>query len=458
VSRLAATLALSLLLPPAAPARAQESEPKASPALGAVVLQGGLPERPPRLVLVLSGGGARGAAHIGVLHVLEELHIVPDLVVGTSMGSIVGGLYAAGWTPARIEQFLKEMDWNQTFTDRVPRTERSFHRKLDDRDYLMAAKLRFKGIKPYMPAGVLGGQRLDLMLKALEFGTTTERDFDRLPIPYRAVAADIATGQAIVMGEGSLSTAMRASMSISGVFPPVLLEGRQLVDGGAVANLPVGIAQKLGAARILAVDISSPLSEAEEIRSFFSIINQMSGLLTVGNVQADIQRLGPEDVYIRPELGDITFSSFERAGEAVGIGEAAARAQIDKLRALAATPEAWQALQARRAQQAPTVMVDEVRIDNRSWVDDEVVRRRLNIKPGMAADGPEVTAAVMQLLALDYFGTIACDYERVDGKGVLQVDVPQKPHGKAHLQFGLGVRTDWQESSRRDSARRSTPS
>lgn len=378
-----------------------------------------------------------------MLEVLEELHIVPDLVVGTSMGSIVGGLYAAGWSAAEIQAFLESMDWSQVFTDRVARRDKSFHRKQDDTLYLIQAKLRFQGLKPYLPPGFLGGQRLELMLKSLEFASTAEHDFDRFPIPYRAVAVDIGTGQAVVLGEGSLATAMRASMSIGGAFAPVELDGRKLVDGGAVANLPVRIAQRLGARRIIAVDISSPLSGTEEIGTFLSVMGQTSGLLTVGNVQEDIQALAPDDIYMRPDLGEIGFADFKRAAETVVLGEAAAREQVERLRPFAASDEAWSAFLARRAERPPAEFtVDEVRIDNTSWVDDEVIRRRLEIEPGTELDEAGLAEAVMRLKALDYFGTITPEYERTGDTRVLALDVPKKPHGRNLMQFGITLETD----------------
>jgi NTE family protein len=212
------------------------------------------PEAPPKLALVLSGGGARGVAHVGVLRVLEELHIAPDLIVGTSMGSIVGGLYAAGWSPDDIEELVQIIKWDEVFTDRVARKDRSFRRKQDDRPVMIQGRLHFNGFKPVLPSGVIHAQRLELLLRTVEALSVTSSDFDRLPIPFRAVAADIATGEPVVLDSGSLATALRASMSIPGAFPPVQYEGLDLVDGGIAANLPIGVAKDLGATRIIAVD------------------------------------------------------------------------------------------------------------------------------------------------------------------------------------------------------------
>ena len=203
------------------------------------------PRDPPRggITLVLSGGGARGAAHVGVLEVLEENRIPVARVIGTSMGSIVGGLYATGWSPADLRRLFTEIDFGKVLIDQPARLEKSYRRRGDDREFLIPLKLRFTGVKPYVPSAFLGGQRLATLLSSLEIQSTGARNFDGFPIPYRAVAADLATGEAVVLGEGSLATAMRASMSVAGMFAPVEIDGRALVDGGAAANLPVGLAQ-----------------------------------------------------------------------------------------------------------------------------------------------------------------------------------------------------------------------
>jgi NTE family protein len=253
-------------------------------------------KKKPRLALVLSGGGARGAAHIGVLKVLEEMHIEPDLIVGTSMGSIVGGLYAAGYSAREIAAITEETDWKRLFVDRVDRPDRSYRRKQDDATLLIPLRLRFKGWKPYLPPALLGGQRLDLLLRSLEIQATSVHDFDNLPIPFRAVAANLENGQAVVIDHGSLSTAMRASMAIAGLFPPVEMDGMKLIDGGAAANLPIGIAQALGAEKIIAVDITSPLGATHDLGSVFQIYTQWTGYVTEVNRREDLKKLRPGDI------------------------------------------------------------------------------------------------------------------------------------------------------------------
>jgi len=407
------------------------------------------PEQRPKLALVLSGGGARGIAHVGVLKVLEELHVVPDLVVGTSMGAVIGGLYCAGWTPQQIEELVHRIDWEQIFNDSVARKDLSFRRKQDDRPVMVQGRLHFKGLKPVLPSGVIRGQKLELLLRTLEALSVPSSDFDRLPIPYRAVAADIATGEAVVIGSGSLATAMRASMSIPGAFPPVELGGRELVDGGISANLPVGIARTLGAETIIAVDISSPLlSEGEKLGSFLAIYNHLNSLLTASNVERDIALLGPKDVLLRPDLGDISFVAFDRVGEATELGEKEARARADELRRFAVSDEEWAALSKHpTARLNQPIEVDRLRIDNTSRINDKIVRKTVSIHPPESLDTDVMALDLLELYNTRYFGTIAFKIEEDGGENELVIETPEPEYGRGSLQFGIGILDDFEGGS-----------
>jgi NTE family protein len=434
-------LAIATLLPALAawaglPALAAAESP--APAIASAAAPGR-----PRLALVLSGGGARGAAHIGVLKILEEMHIPVDMVVGTSMGSIVGGLYATGWSPAEIEQLLREIVWKEVFIDQVERQEKSFRRKQDDTTFLVPTRLRFKGFKPYLPQSFLGGQRLELLFRSLEIRSTGESDFDRFPIPYRAVAADLQSGDAVILDHGSLATAMRASMSVAGMFAPVQLDGRSLVDGGAAANLPVGIAQQLGGTNVIAVDITSPLYDEEHIGSLFSILGQMSSFVTYGNRMEDLRRLRDGDVLVQPQLGDITFSAFDRAEEAITLGEAAARAEAADLRRYSVDDATWAAFLARHHRRpVEETVVDKVQLVNTSLVDDDIVEHRLRVPTGKPFDADSFRDTIMRLYSLDYFGIIRDDLDHQDGAGTLHVTTPGKPYGRNSAQFGVSFLQD----------------
>ena len=201
----------------------------------------------PKVGLALSGGGARGAAHIGVIRVLEESNVPIDYIAGSSMGAIVGGLYAAGMDLDQIEAELAAIDWDGIFDDRPPRGERSFRRKRDDDLYLVRAKPGLNHGKLDLPRGLIQGQKIDMVFSRLALPVASIEHFDDLMIPFRAVAGDIATGQEVIIDSGNLGMAIRASMSIPAIMTPAIVDGRLLVDGGIVNNLPVNVARDMGA-------------------------------------------------------------------------------------------------------------------------------------------------------------------------------------------------------------------
>src|SRR6185295_11345002 len=215
--------------------------------------------------LVLSGGGARGIAHIGVLQALEEMRVPIDAIAGTSMGAVVGGLYASGLTPAEIRKAVVDLDWGTAFDDSTARDKLSFRRKQDDQGLLFNFQVGVRDKKLRVPRGLVQGQKFNLILRTLTLETATVRDFDALPIPFRAVAADLGTGEEVVMGSGDLVLALRASMAVPGVFSPVEREGRQLIDGSVADNLPIDVARQMGVDRLIVVDISEPLSPASSL-------------------------------------------------------------------------------------------------------------------------------------------------------------------------------------------------
>jgi NTE family protein len=402
------------------------------------------PERP-RIGLVLSGGGARGAAHVGVLKVLEEYRIPVDYVAGTSMGSIVGGFYAAGMSPEELEQVLSHTDWIDLFQDKPDRGRRYFRRKEDDADLLIAPTLHLKKGRPRFPLGLIHGQKLENMLKLHEERTTNEQDFNRFPIPFRAVAADLDTGEAVVIDRGSLATALRASMSIPGVFPPVPAEGRLLIDGGVAANLPVHVAQKMGADIIIAVDISTPLKRDHDPESYASVFARLSGFLISDNVAREKALLGDGDILIVPDLGDITAAHFNRADDAVLLGEVAAREAQDQLSRLALSEEAFADYLAQRRRMPPsTPTIDDVRLENAGPLQDKVVKAQIRQQPGKTFDADKLLADLTDLYGLGYSEPITFDLLRRQEQTDLLVKVRPRRIGLDTLRFGLDLENDFQ--------------
>ena len=237
------------------------------------------PKRP-RIGLVLGGGGAKGAAHIGVLKVLEEMKVPIDYIVGTSMGAVVGSMYASGMSPEEIERALTSLDWDDLFTDDPPRAEIDFKRKREDYSILgVGGEFGIRGGALRTPRALIAGQKIGLLFESLLMLASNIKDFDQLPTPYRAVAADLGIGGTAVLRSGRLSDAARASMSVPGLFPPVEVDGHLLADGGIVRNLPVDIVRAMGADIIIAVDVGKPLPPKEKLGSTIAIMNQMVDIM-----------------------------------------------------------------------------------------------------------------------------------------------------------------------------------
>ncbi|MFH1690458.1 MAG: patatin-like phospholipase family protein, partial [Candidatus Eisenbacteria bacterium] len=279
----------------------------------------------PTVGLVLSGGGARGAAHAGVLEVLEELRIPVDCIAGTSMGSVVGGLYACGLSPQEIEANLRAIDWDDVFDDSPPRRHLPFRRKQVDQVALFGFELGLGRRGLEFPAGLVAGQKLGYLLEALTLRSADAANFDELPIPFRAVATDIDTGERVVMWKDNLADAMRASMAVPGAFTPVGRDGMTLVDGGLVCNLPVDLVRSMGADVIIAVDISPQTGASQETASAATILVQSLYLLMDQNAQQQGELLGTADVLVVPDLGDMNPADFRAVPSAIDAGEEGAR-------------------------------------------------------------------------------------------------------------------------------------
>ena len=274
----------------------------------------------PKVALVLSGGGARGLAHIGVLKVLREQRVPVDFIVATSMGSIVGGAYAAGHTPAAMESLVVGADWERLFSDRAPREFLSFRRKEDDLRLIGKSELGVKREGLVLPRGVVGSQNLEEFLRQLSHPASDARTLNELPILFRAVATDLVTGEQVVLREVSLSLAMRASMSIPGAFAPTDIDGWLLGDGGLTRNLPVEVAREMAPDVIIAVNVGTPLLPREALTSAFGVAQQMINILTEQNVGISLAAMRPQDVLISPDLTGTTFVDFERGPDLIARG------------------------------------------------------------------------------------------------------------------------------------------
>ena len=328
----------------------------------------------PRVALVLSGGGARGGAHIGVLRVLEREGIPIDLIVGVSYGALVGGLYAAGYSVDNVERIIVGTDWWEITNNHPNRRLSNLNRKpIADRQMLA---LRLDKLNLKLPYGVFAGQKIQHFLNQLTLGAIyrARNDFDRLPTPFRAIATDILSGEQVVLKNGSLGTAIRASISVPGVFAPISTEQTHLVDGGIVNNLPVDVALDAGADLVIAVDCATPLrTQKHEVEDIIDVIDQA---VSFRIEEKKIANRKLAHVLIMPDLKKFDGGDFNLSYTLIPIGEKEAEKHLDAI---------WKALQtlgiSKRVEKSrPSILPDD--FDFRTWVDipSDIVIDRVRIE------------------------------------------------------------------------------
>ena len=429
----------------------------------------------PRICLVLSGGGARGMAHIGVLKILEELKVPIDCIAGTSMGAVVGGLYASGMTAQQIESTIRSVDWQEAFRDAPPRRDLAFRRKQDDRNFLVKLPLGLKHGQILLPKGFIQGQKLQETLRQLTLPFSNDTDFSTMPTPFRAVATDLETGNAVLMEKGDLAVAMRASISAPGVFAPVESEGRLLVDGGLAENLPIDVARQMNADILIVSDVSFPLQPRAALDSALSISNQMLAILVRKDANRQRATLGSQDVLIEPILGAASSTDFTAANNTIASGENAARLQQDRLAALGVGDTAYRAYLARRAAREPGLPeIKFVRVDPQSKRYEKTIMAEMKPLIGKPLDLDAVGKRITDLYGLGNFETL--DYGLVKGQDVkgpngepvakpddptaaeddtgLEIRARRKSWGPNYVRFGLNLQDDFQGNSRYNAAAR----
>lgn len=405
----------------------------------------------PKVGLVLSGGGARGCAHVGVLKVLEELHVPVDFVVGTSMGSIVGGAYAYGMSLTELEAAVTRTNskrpWSILLKDTPSRDRESFRRKQEQRGFLIDFGLGYRDGEFRLPKGLLQGQNLELELLHLMPEAHDLKSFDQLPLPFRAVAVELGTGKQVVLDSGSLPRALRASMSLPAVFAPIEIGGRLLIDGGLVRNVPVGIARELGADILIVVDIGTPLSNVE-VASVLDVTAQMVAILTQQNVDRSLAKIREIDVLITPDLGDMTSADFDRAGESIDRGRDAALAMSARLQKLAVDESTWAAWLSHQRRPAAPLRVKNIRIDNTAGISDEVVANYVRVRPDEHFDIEHLRHDLEGLFGRGDFERATFDFEDLgNGDKELVLRTDPKSWGPTYLRLGLALETDLQGQS-----------
>jgi NTE family protein len=389
----------------------------------------------PRIGLALSGGGARGLAHVGVLRALERAGVPIDAIAGTSMGSLVGGLYAAGYSASDLEEIARDIDWTALFVDTPARSVMEPFDQVKGNPTLLSLPMRRGRIG--LPSGVIAGQHVAELFSRLTWPVQTIRDFRQLPIPFSAVATDIATGSAVVLDSGSLASAMRASMSLPSVFAPASLQGRILLDGGLVRSLPAQDVRALGAELVICSDVSEPLLDASQLRTMLDVLNQAVGYH--GN-ESTVEERKRCDVYIRPDLDSLDGFSFERAADWIARGDSATEAVAVRLREIVARaggpvprPRGIAAAERARAMVLAGAQVTAPTVPARGFVST-----MLALRPADAVDPARMAAATAQVYESGLFETVTYSLAATDGGTVAIVSA----QGDNADRVGFGFRYD----------------
>ncbi|MBC2693427.1 patatin-like phospholipase family protein [Pseudomonas kielensis] len=402
----------------------------------------------PKIGLVLSGGAARGLAHIGVLKALEEQGIQIDAIAGTSMGAVIGGLYASGYKVDELEKLALGIDWQQALSDAPPRADVPFRRKQDDRDFLVKQKLSFRDDGSLgLPLGVIQGQNLALLLESLLAHASDTRDFDKLPIPFRAVATDIASGEKVVFRKGHLPQVIRASMSIPAVFAPVELDGRLLVDGGMSDNIPLDVAREMGVDIAIVVDIGTPLRTRKQLTTVVDVLNQSITLMTRSNSEEQLATLHPDDVLVQPALASFGVTDFGKAQEMIDAGYRATRILDARLGRLRPAEPVDAELTAARAPGQRTPIITAIKVENDSKVGDDVIRYYIRQHIGEPLDMGRLQTDMGTLYGLDYFEQVQYRVVHKGADNTLVIRARGKRTGTDYLRLGLNLSDDMEGDS-----------
>jgi NTE family protein len=394
----------------------------------------------PRVGLVLAGGGAKGGAHVGVLKALEQLHVPIDCIAGTSMGALVGGGYASGIPAKDLETFVAGIDWKKVVGSQGRRELQPIEQKRDGATYSNDFELGITREGVTTPGGLISTSNVDDLLRSYVASARLETNFDELPIPYRAVATDMVSGNMVVLDQGDLATAMRASMAIPGAFAPVVTGDKILADGGLVRNIPIDVARDLCADVVIVVNLVEPAADPKRLRSAPQLLSRTMDVMIEANETLQLQTLRSTDVLINVEMGSITTADFERTPETIPLGEAATLAMSGAL-ARFAVPEAqylaWR--DSVTTSQRIEARLAGVRFEGLNRVNPEYLARRDRVKAGDVVDTAAISQEAQRMSALQDFDSVGY---RLDGdrqSPTLTWLPREKSWGPDYLTVDLGV-------------------
>ena len=401
-------------------------------------LAASVPAQRPRIGLALSGGGALGLAQIGVIQWLEENHIPVDRIAGTSMGSIIGVMYATGMSPAEMQKFAQGIDWNEALLPEPDYRQLSYRRKQDRRDYQVEAALGVKhGLRG--PNGFDPGLGVGLLLDRIAFPASGIASFDDLPIPFRCVATDMQSGDRVVLHDGSLPRAVRASMAIPGVFTPVLIDGRVLADGGMVENIPVEVAREMDADKVIAIDLQMPLGGKEELETITGVLSRAVSVMILQNER---QSLKLADATVTVETGNFSMTDYDRVSDLIRLGYQSAASHGAALLPYAIRDEAeWQEyLIARNARKRSLPkQVQSVTVEGGDSDTNRRIEQRLKSDTGVPLNLSKLETQLTRIAGRGEFDRLGYEGFTQDGVPALRVTAHEKTYGPPFVDLAVNV-------------------
>lgn len=404
----------------------------------------------PKVALVLSGGGARGFSHVGVIRELERLGVRIDIVAGTSMGAMVGGGYASGYSVEQMQDIILGVDWKEMFALRPDRDEINWRRRQDDFKGLGTQEIGLSKKGVLFPDSVVPAQHLEIFLRSITRHVSSVTDLSKLSIPFAAIATDLDTGEAVVMQKDvTLADAMRSSMSVPGAFSPFPYKNHVLVDGGLAQNLPVEQAKAMGADIIIAVNAGTPLGKSKDIHSVAGVMGQMIGILTERNVDHSKSLLTEKDILITTDLTGFNAGDFQKAEAIIEAGEKSAQKYEPQLKRLAVsqkTFEQWNLARQSAVQPPQARQVDSVQVQGLEVVNPKSVIKSADLDLTKPITEDQIAQASAKIWATDDFTLVPYTFEPgPNGTQTLVWRPQEKPWGYNTIRVGGKISTDFNQ-------------
>ena len=402
----------------------------------------------PKVAVVLGGGGAHGVAHLGVLRELENQNVPIDLVVGTGFGGLIGGLYASGMSIDEIEEFLFDTDWRNIFDPDTRREDLSFRRKGDDENFLIKYRVGIKDGHAQLPTSLVPNGKLAQLLQSVTASAKGVEYFDELPVAYRSVAMDLVNGDEVVLKSGALDRAMLATLSAPGSLPPVEIEGRQLVAGSLINNLPVDVAREWGADVVIVVDIGVYLRGEDDLSSIFAIVDQVSHLVQRRNSNASIETLRETDLLIQPDLDPAKETNVEGPAKNIEAGAAAVTAMSSQFGPIRIADDQYASIYEQRvSKRALSPVISAIDLQNDSSVDDAVILAQLSQQLNEPLDKEALEEDMRNIYGLGEFSAVEFGLRKDSESAVLRIRTVENRGGNRFWRFGISLQDDLEGNS-----------